>query len=188
MPLLRHDDALPYRPSRVTVNGTSGAGKSTLAGRIGALLDLPYTEMDSLFHGPGWTPNPDFVETVDEITSGSRWVCEYQYDAARPMLRQRANLVVWLDLPTPVAMWRVTRRTVARRIRRQELWNGNQEAPLRDFLTDPEHVMRYAWSTRHHAEDRACQILAALPLLPVVHLRSAGQVRHWLSGPLAETT
>jgi adenylate kinase family enzyme len=170
----------------VTVNGTSGAGKSTLARRVGELLDLPYTEVDSLFHGPGWTPNPDFVEAVDAITSGPRWICEYQYDAARPMLRQRADLVVWLDLPTHMAMWRVTRRTVARRLRRQELWNGNREGPLRDVLTHPDHVVRYAWSTRHDAEERARGLLASLPRLPVVHLRSTRQVRHWLRGPLAE--
>ena len=186
MPLLRHDDALPTCPSRVTVNGTSGAGKSTLAGRIGRSLDLPYTEMDSLFHGPGWTPNPHFVDLVDEITSGPRWVCEYQYDLARPMLSRRADLVVWLDLPTPRAMWRVTRRTVTRAVTGQELWNGNREAPLREFFTDPEHVIRYAWTTRHEARKRAQALLSGGSRLPVVHLRTPREVEHWLRGPLTD--
>jgi hypothetical protein len=104
VPLLDAGEPLPHRPSRVTVNGTSGSGKSTLSRRIGEILDLPYTEMDSLFHGPGWTPNPAFVEVVDAITAHPRWVCEYQYDAVRPMLSGRADLVVWLDLPTPLTL------------------------------------------------------------------------------------
>jgi len=186
VPLLRHDDALPTCPSRVTINGTSGAGKSTLAGRIGRVLDLPYTEMDSLFHGPGWTPNPHFVELVEEMTSGPRWVCEYQYDLARPMLSRRADLVVWLDLPTALAMWRVTGRTIARAVTGQELWNGNRETPLHEFFTDPEHVVRHAWATRQEARKRAHGLLSEHPRRPVVRLRSPCQVEHWLRGPLAD--
>ena len=186
MPLLHADDPLPYRPSKVTVNGTSGAGKSTLSRRIGKILDLPYTEMDSLFHGPGWTPNPGFVDVVDTITTSPGWVCEYQYDLARPMLSQRADLVVWLDLSAPLTMWRVTKRTVTRRVRRQELWNGNMEGPFHEFLTDTEHVVRYAWTTRNDARARARGLLASHPQLPVVRLRSPREVEQWVAGPLAD--
>jgi adenylate kinase family enzyme len=187
VPLLSHHDPLPFRPSRITVNGTSGAGKSTLARRIADLLDLPYTEVDSLYHGPGWTPCPNFVEAVDELTSGARWVCEYQYDAARPILSERADLLVWVDVPTAVAMWRVTRRTVSRRVRRQELWNGNREGPLRELLSDPDHIVRYAWRTRRDATERARGILARQPRLPVVHLHTTREVRQWVAGPLTDT-
>ena len=169
----------------MAVNGTSGSGKSTLARRLGETLDLPYTEMDSLFHGPGWTPNPAFVAVVDAITSGPRWVCEYQYDSARTLVAARADLLVWLDPPTPLVMWRVARRTIGRSIRREELWNGNQEPPLREFFTDPEHVVRYAWSTRRRAEERARCLLTSHIRLPVVHLRSAREVERWVDGPLA---
>jgi adenylate kinase family enzyme len=185
VPLLDAGEPLPHRPSRVTVNGTSGSGKSTLSRRIGEILDLPYTEMDSLFHGPGWTPNPAFVEVVDAITAHPRWVCEYQYDAVRPMLSGRADLVVWLDLPTPLTLWRVTRRTLTRRFRRQELWNGNTEGPIREFFTDREHVVRYAWTTRHDARARTLGLLTSHPHLPVVRLRSPREAEQWLEGPLA---
>jgi adenylate kinase family enzyme len=168
------------------VNGTSGSGKSSLSRRIGEVLDLPYTEMDSLFHGPNWTPNPDFVEVVDNITSGPRWVCEYQYDLVRPLLRDRADLFVWLDFSVSLTMWRVTKRTVGRRIRRQELWNGNTEGPIREFFTDREHVVRYAWTTRHDAESRAQGLLASRPHLPVVRLRSPREAERWLAGPLVD--
>jgi adenylate kinase family enzyme len=170
---------------RVTVNGTSGSGKTTLAQRIGEALDLPHTETDALFHGPGWTPRPDFLDKVREFTSQPRWVCEYQYDAARPLIAGRADLVVWLDLPVPVVMWRVVRRTVTRRLLRQELWNGNREGPLTGFFTDREHVVRYAWATRRKAEDRVRGLLASHAALPVVRLRSRREAGSWLAGPLA---
>ena len=44
--------ALTIRPQKILVAGTSGAGKTTLAGRIGRLLEIEHTELDSLFHGP----------------------------------------------------------------------------------------------------------------------------------------
>lgn len=57
--------------------------------------------------------------------------------------------MVWLDLPYRVTLTRVVRRTVRRRLRREVLWNGNQEGPLRHVLTDPGHVVRWSISTRH---------------------------------------
>jgi adenylate kinase family enzyme len=185
VPLLSPDDPPPGRPSRVLVNGTSGAGKSTMARRLAEALDLPYTEMDALFHGPDWVPNPDFLERVESFTSQPRWACEFQYDTARPLLADRADLMVWLDYPHHLVMWRLTRRTVGRRVRRAELWNGNAEAPLRTFLTDPEHVLRWAWATRHWAGRRVVALLESHPGLAVVHLRSPAEAERWLDGPLA---
>ena len=86
---------------RVTINGGSGSGKSTLARRLHEALDLPYVEIDSLAHGPGWQPRPSFVDDVTRLTAGERWVIEYQYDDVRPLIRERADTFVWLDLPTP---------------------------------------------------------------------------------------
>jgi hypothetical protein len=90
-----------------------------------------------------------------------------------------------LDLPTPLTLWRVTRRTLTRRFRRQELWNGNTEGPIREFFTDREHVVRYAWTTRHDARARTLGLLTSHPHLPVVRLRSPREAEQWLEGPLA---
>ena len=55
--MLSAHDSL-HRPERVVVAGVSGVGKSTLARRISDALDLPYTEIDGLYHGAGWIPRP----------------------------------------------------------------------------------------------------------------------------------
>ena len=79
---------------------------------------------------------------------------EWQYGSVRAVLAERAELLVWLDLPRALVMRQVVVRTVVRRRRRQELWNGNTEGPIREFFTDREHVVRYAWTTRHDAKAR----------------------------------
>jgi adenylate kinase family enzyme len=178
--MLGAHDPLPRRPRRVTVAGVSGSGKSTLARRIGEVLDLPYTELDGLYHGPGWVPRPTFAAEVEHLTAGERWVTEWQYDDARPLLTARCDLFVWVDLPYPVVLGRVVRRTVRRRLRAEELWNGNREAPLHTFFTDREHIVRWSIRTRNLYDERVPGVVAERPGLPVVRLRSARDVDRWL--------
>lgn len=183
--MLTERDPLPGAPRRVLVAGTSGSGKSTLAARIAGDTGLPYTEIDALFHGPGWTPRPEFDHEVAGLAGSERWVTEWQYASARPVLAARADLIVWLDLPRPVVMRRVVRRTVRRRIRQEELWNGNREAPLRTIFTDRDHIVRWAWRTHAQHAQRIAALAAERPDLTIVRLRSTGAVERWLGGPLA---
>lgn len=170
---------------RITVAGVTGAGKSTLARRIGAILALPYTELDALHHGPGWQPRPEFLADVERLVAGEAWITEWQYASARPLIAARAELLVWLDLPYPLTFTRVVRRTVRRRVRREELWNGNQEPPLRTILTDPEHVIRWSVRTRGKPAELVARAAIDHPGLEIVRLRSQRAVERWL-GALAE--
>lgn len=181
MPLLTVDDPLPGPPQRVLVAGTSGAGKTTLARLLGARWSIPHTEIDGLYHGPEWTPRPSFVADVTALVAGPTWVTEWQYTAVRPLLAERADLMVWLDLPQRVVLWRVVRRTVARRVRRTTLWNGNTEGSLLTFFTDRDHILRWAWRTRHQTGQRVTALLATRPALVVVRLRTRAEVADWVA-------
>lgn len=184
MPLLGPSDALPHRVSRVIVAGTSGSGKTTLAAHIAEALAVPHVEIDALFHGPGWTPRPSFIEDVHRFSATPAWVTEWQYGSVRAHLSERADLVVWLDLPHAEVMWHVIHRTLKRRLRRERLWNGNIEPPLRTFLTDREHIVRWAWRTRRKSATRIRALLHERPDRIVVRLRSHDDAATWLRGPL----
>lgn len=184
MPLMGPTDLLTHRPSRVLVAGTSGSGKTTLAARIADVLALPHVEIDALFHGPEWAPRPSFAEDVRRFIAGPAWVTEWQYHSVRAHLAERADLLVWLDLPKAVVMRQVVRRTVVRRLRRERLWNGNVEPPFRNLLTDSEHIVRWAWTTHHETAVRVSALLQERPDLIVVRLRSHEEAHHWLQGPL----
>ena len=184
MPVLGAGDPLPRRPQRVLVAGTSGAGKTTLARAAAGLLGCPHVELDSLHHGPGWTKRPEFEDDVGRVVAGASWVSEWQYSAVRETLLARADLLVWLDLPRRVVMSRVVRRTVRRRIRREVLWNGNTEPSLRTFLTDRDHIVRWAWRTHAATAARVGAAGATRPELVVVRLRTPAQVAAWVEGPL----
>lgn len=183
--MLRHDDPLPRRPHRVLVAGVSGAGKTTLARRVASVIGAPHTEIDALFHGPGWVPRPQFLDDVRAFVAQDAWTTEWQYSEARPILAARADLLVWLDLPfATVTLPRLLLRTVGRRVRREELWNGNVEPPLWTVLTDREHVVRWAVHTRGKLRVRVPQLEEQAPHLVVVRLRSPREVTRWVDGPL----
>ena len=164
--------------------GTSGSGKSTLARRLGALLDAPYVELDALHHGPGWRPRETFVADVDTFTAGPTWVTEWQYETVRALVADRADLVVFLLYRRSLVMRRVVGRTVVRRVRRTELWNGNREGPLRTFFSDPEHIVRWAWRTHPRTAVRYAELAGAGTV--VVGLRSPRELEAWIAGPLTD--
>jgi adenylate kinase family enzyme len=167
------------------VAGVSGSGKTTLAATLAQVIGGPHTEIDALFHGPGWTPRPEFLDDVQTLVAAETWTTEWQYDSARPILAEHADLLVWLDLPfVRVTVPRLIRRTLSRRWRREVLWNGNVEPPLRTIFTDPNHVIRWGIQTRRKFTDLVPHLEYEYPQLAVVRLRSQVEVDRWIAGPL----
>ncbi|WP_067481496.1 adenylate kinase [Actinomadura hibisca] len=166
---------------RVLVAGVSGAGKTTLATRLAARYGLPRYELDALHHGPGWEPRPTFVTEVTAFSATGRWVTEDQYHGKLgDLLWERADTVVWLDLPRRTVMARVLRRSVSRAVTGRELWNGNRER-WRDWLR-ADHPVRWAW-TQHARKRAATAALAARhPGVRVVRVTGARRLRDlaWL--------
>ena len=182
---LAWDDPLPFRPRRVLVTGSSGAGKTTLAAALAGRLGIPHTEIDALFHGPGWVPRPEFAAEAAALAASAEWVTERQYSAVRPLFVARADLLVWLDLPRLRVLQQVVARTARRRLRRVELWNGNHEGPLWTVLTDRDHIVRWSWRTHPKTAARVVQVLASDAPPVVVRLRTRREVHAWLAGPVA---
>ncbi|WP_045695334.1 adenylate kinase [Streptomyces rubellomurinus] len=171
---------------RVIITGSSGAGKTTAAAALAARLGLPRAELDALHHGPGWVKRPEFEADVDRFTAGPVWVCEEQYHGVLgDLLWERADTLVWLDLPRTTVMRRVVVRSLLRVLTRRELWNGNRET-WRD-LADPQHPVRWAWANHARKRRSTVERLARHPHLTVVRLTSAGQARGWLRGASAPT-
>jgi hypothetical protein len=66
-------------------------------------------------------------------TAGDGWVTDSTYKRMLgDLIVDRADVLVWLDLPIRLVMWRLVRRTAIRIHRRVVLWNGNVEAGWRD--------------------------------------------------------
>lgn len=95
---------------RIHVTGNAGAGKSTLAATIARELDLPLHGLDELVYQPGWklTPRNERERKEMEICNGDAWVL----DGVSRIAREKADLVVFLDVRRMTCLWRCARRNI----------------------------------------------------------------------------
>jgi adenylate kinase family enzyme len=114
-------------------------------------LCVPHIELDAIFHQPGWTPLDDdtFRARVRVLTEAPAWVVDGNYSTVREIVWERADSVVWLDLPYVQVMARTIRRTVRRTVTRQELWNGNREPWSNLYSCNPQTSI-IAWAATRH--------------------------------------
>jgi adenylate kinase family enzyme len=135
----------------VAVVGCSGSGKTTLAAALARALGVTHIELDSIYHQSGWTPLSDeeFRERVTAVTEPDTWVVDGNYSVVRDIIWERADTVVWFDLPYVKVMARTIRRTVRRSFTREVLWNGNRE-PLSNLWSLKPEKSIIAWTATRH--------------------------------------
>lgn len=101
---------------RVLVMGCCGSGKTTFARALAAKFDLPLISLDRLFWQPGWRESDpgDFSRKVTHETAQTAWVMDGNYirHGAGAMRRERADTVLWFDLPRHVCVAGILRRIV----------------------------------------------------------------------------
>ncbi len=135
---------------RVSVIGNVGSGKSSVASALAARLRVPYIELDSLHWGPNWSPlsAEELRACVRPLVADDAWVIDGMYfRKIGGLVLERADTVVWLDLPWLPTFLRVVRRSFLRSIRRIQLWNGNRES-LRQAFLSRDSVPPFAIRTR----------------------------------------
>jgi adenylate kinase family enzyme len=158
-----------------------------MARALARSLACPYIELDAIFHQPGWTElaEPEFRRRVDQATEAPSWVVDGNYSVVQDIIWDRADTVVWFDLPFATVMWRTIRRTFRRVLTREELWNGNRE-PWSNVLSFNPQKSIIAWSATRHRVYRARYHAATADdrwsSVAFVRLGTPAAVRHFLAG------
>ena len=118
---------------RIHVIGNSASGKSTLAKRLALVLDADFVELDALNWLPNWvglneTDPEELLRRFEEATRGETWVVAGSYTRfSKQAFWSRLDMVIWLDLPVYVLVWRVLRRSWIRWRSKELLWGTNVE-------------------------------------------------------------
>ena len=168
---------------RVSVIGVTGSGKSTLAAALAARLQAPHIELDALHWDPNWTMAEldVFRQRVANWGSADCWVVDGNYSKVRDLVWERADTVVWLDYSFALTFGRLLRRTLARVLSGEELWNGNRERFTEQFLSRDSILW---WAIKTHPRYRATfpALLASdrYGHLRLVRLRAPRQAEQWL--------
>jgi adenylate kinase family enzyme len=168
---------------RISVIGGCCTGKTTTSRALAARLGVPHVELDALHHDAGWQEAPADVllARVEAALAAASdgWVADGNYHGKLgTYVLERADTVVFLDLPQRTAFRRVLWRTLSRVVSGKELWNGNRET-LRNAFSRDSIVL---WVITNHRSHRTKwpERVAPFNHLDVVRLRSPREVREFL--------
>ncbi|WP_421384062.1 topology modulation protein [Bacillus salacetis] len=98
---------------RIMVVGISaGVGKSTFARRLGEILGIEVTHLDSLYWKPGWVEATfeEFSAPQKEIVQKPQWIMEGNYSSTFDLRFEFADTIIYLELPLYVCLYRVLKR------------------------------------------------------------------------------
>jgi len=97
--------------------GQPGSGKSTLARILGSVLDLPVVHIDHIHWQAGWIERSGAEKDrlCAEVHARERWIFEGGRSSTWNERLERADTLVWLDVPLALRAWRVFMRTLRHR-------------------------------------------------------------------------
>ena len=128
--------------------GRAGAGKTTIAVELGRRLNLPVIHLDPLFWTAQWKEvgRLEFENRQQKAVSGDRWIIDggYLSSAGWPARLIRSDLVIVVDAPLAICLWRVICRSLLRSRPRPDRPDGARERLSPYFLW-----WIATWSLRH---------------------------------------
>ena len=170
---------------RVSVVGTSGSGKTTLARQLAERLNCLHVELDAIHWQPNWQglDAETFRKQVSEATSGTAWIIDGNYGTVRDIIWERAEVIVWLDYPLWLLVWRVFRRGVQRSLTREDLWNTGNRESLRQQLLSRDSLILWVLKTYRRRKRQIPAVLAKPEYahLKLVRLHSPKETERWLA-------
>lgn len=166
---------------RIMIIGGSGSGKSTLARQIGALSGLPVVHMDPFYWAPGWEQRPEAETRALSLAAaaGQAWVFEGNNVETMDARAERADLIVFLDLPRSLRLFRAVWRSLRRYGQTRPDLPPN--CPERISL---EYLRRDVWGYDARNRPRALAVLDRWrDRREIVTLTSRAQLRRFLRDP-----
>ena len=157
---------------RIAIVGSGGAGKSTLARQLASALGIPVIHLDREHWLPGWTEPPDdeWRQRVAELAAREEWILDGNFGGTLEVRVAAADLVVVLDLPRTLCLYRAVRRAFFDR----------DHADLPDGCPEGFDLPFLRWVWRYPTDSRPQVERAVVGHPNVVWLRSPREVREFV--------
>jgi adenylate kinase family enzyme len=166
---------------RVIVTGLAGSGKSTFSLALAARTGLPVIHLDLHFWKPGWVApsQTEWREKQRRVLAGNAWIVDGNYHQTLDLRLERADTVVFLDLP----WWLCAGRAFLRGFRMPGELPEGCEYSAWQRLRDEWRLAARICRKRRSEPEREHQILSQHGQHVTLHvLRSKRAVREFLGG------
>ena len=161
---------------RILVIGSPGSGKSMLATEIARRTGLPLIHLDKEQWRSGWveTPKDEWRDRVAELAARERWVIDGNYGGTLEPRLERADLVIDLEFPAWLCVWRILKRVATSRgTVRPDMAEGCPEHFNFEFLL---YTATFPLTARKRADAKLARYRGQR-----IHLRSPAAVRRFLA-------
>lgn len=170
---------------KIVIIGSSCSGKTTLSIELEKRLELKRIELDAINWLPDWQEldYDKFREIVTRETRGEAWVVDGNYiSRIGELVLNRADIIIWLNLPFLTVYGRLFPRLFRRVFKGQELWNGNREN-LWNTLFDWDSLL-YWIPRRYWQSQRSYQKIFDQPEYAgkLLEFNDAQTIDTWLDG------
>lgn len=161
--------------NRIVIIGCPGSGKSTLATQIAQIGNIPLVHLDSI----QWIDNETntsqavFDAKLKEEIQKDQWVIDGNYGRTMELRMKRAEMVIWFDFPRSVCLYRILKRYVKNKGKKNP--HGNPDRLYFSFL-------RFVWNYKKENDSRIEALRGRFQdQLLFIHIHSGKELRKFIN-------
>lgn len=162
--------------NRVMIIGSAGSGKSTLTQKLSNILALPVIHLDKYYWKPNWipTPNEEWDQVVNEFTMKEQWIMDGNYSRTIDLRISRADLIIYLDMPRWLCLYRILKRRV--KYHKKTRPDMNEECPEKIDLEFIRWVWKYRGRSRLKTLEKLEQVKNQKEIIIVTNRKQVDEI------------
>ncbi|WP_080874514.1 hypothetical protein [Oceanobacillus timonensis] len=160
--------------NRIIVIGCPGAGKSTLSAQIAQIRNIPLVHLDNIqwIDDDTTVSQTDFDAKLKEEIQKKEWIMDGNYARTLALRMGRADVVIWLDFPRSVCFYRILKRYVKNKGKKNP--HGNPDRLDFSFL-------RFVWNYKKENDSKIKSLKVKYQeQLHFNHIRSGRQLKEFM--------
>lgn len=157
---------------RIMIIGCPGSGKSTLSEQLNKITAIPLYHLDKInwIDSHSTLSREEFFLELQHVLELSEWIIDGNYNHTLGSRMEKADLIIWLDLPRYVCTYRIIKRLF-----KPNHKHGNPDKLERGFL-------KFVWNFNKKNKPRMLELQKKYETQKsFVRISSQKQLQEWIS-------
>jgi len=169
-------------PQKIAIIGCAGSGKTTLALQLKDKLKLPLYHLDQYYWKPGWQRGDSevFEKVHTDLCHQDAWIIEGSYYKFLAERATCADLIIFLDVPRGICIWRVLKRSITNF--GKSIPGAPQGCKEQLFTLKFLEFLQWIWGFKHRSRPIILQTLQQFTEKEIVVVKSPQEALTLLDG------